>query len=313
MAIMHSLYREAGTVRVDEAACIQCGQCAEVCAGEVLSLDDGRIVVHADSPFGCIACGHCMMVCPEGAIRVSGRGISPDDLLPAPQSGEKATADALAALMRGRRSVRHFTDQAVDQELLDRVVEMASSAPMGIPPWDVGCVVVRGRKAVRELADQIIEGYEGFLKFFRPWVLTLMRPMMSRAKYEQFRDFIRPLAETYVQHHRAGRDAVFYDAPAVIVFHHSPYTDVPDAMIACTYAMLAAESLGLGTTMIGGAAPIIQRNKALCRKLGVPEGNTPAMALILGYPSVEFQRTIRRRFSSVETFALDSDEKTVVD
>ncbi len=63
--------------------------------------------------------------------------------------------------------------------------------------------------------------------------------------------------------------------------------------------MLAAESLGLGTTMIGSAAPVIQRNKALSRRLGVPEGNTPAIALIVGHPAARFRRAIRRRFPHV--------------
>jgi len=238
-----------------------------------------------------------MMICSEGSITVTGRGISPEDLLPMPAPEEEATFDALVALMRSRRSVRHFQDREVEPELLERIVEMAASAPMGIPPWDVGCVTVCGRDRVRELADEIVKGYEGFLKTFRPWVLTVMRPFMKRATHEQFRSFIRPLAEMYVGSHREGRDALFYDAPAVLVFHHSPYADTADAMIACTYAMLAAESLGLGNTMIGGAAPILKRNQGLRDRLGVPPGNTPSIAMILGYPSVKFRRTVRRRFS----------------
>ena len=301
MAVMHSLYREAGTIKIDETACKQCGQCAGICPAEVLSLEDGRVRVRDDSPFGCIGCGHCMMVCPQGSIAVRGRGISPEDLLALPPAEEKATADALAALMQARRSVRRFKDDELDPKLLDRIVEMAASGPMGIPPWDVGCVIVSGRERVRELADQIIKGYEGFLKFFKPWVLAVMRPFVHRTTYEQFRYFIRPLAETYVGCRRKGRDVLFYDAPAVIVFHHSPYADAADATIACTYAMLAAESLGLGTTIIGGAAPVLKRNKVLCKSLGVPGGNTPAIALILGYPAVSFRRAVRRRFACMST------------
>ena len=37
-------------------------------------LENGRMRIRDDSPFGCIACGHCMMVCPEGSITVTGRG-----------------------------------------------------------------------------------------------------------------------------------------------------------------------------------------------------------------------------------------------
>ena len=127
-----------------------------------------------------------MMVCPEGSVAVTGRGISPDDLLPLPSREDMATADALAALMRSRRSVRHFKDREVDAELLDRIVEMAASGPMGIPPWDVGCVVVRGRDEVEELAAELIQGYEGFLKIFRPWVLAVMRPFVGREHTNSF-------------------------------------------------------------------------------------------------------------------------------
>ena len=38
MPVMHSLYREAGVVTVDDSVCSRCGECAAICPGEVLSL-----------------------------------------------------------------------------------------------------------------------------------------------------------------------------------------------------------------------------------------------------------------------------------
>jgi len=184
---------------------------------------------------------------------------------------------------------------------VERVVELAATAPMGIPPWDVGCVSVIGREEVRRIADEVVKGYAGFLRLFKPWLLAVMRPFVGRAKYDMFANFVRPLAQTYVRAHQEGRDMLFYDAPALLVFHHSPYADPLDAGIACAYAMLAAASLGLGSTIIGGAPPILQRNKALCRSLGIPDANKPSAALILGHPAVRFRRAIRRRFAHVTT------------
>ncbi|OHB79590.1 MAG: hypothetical protein A2W31_03255, partial [Planctomycetes bacterium RBG_16_64_10] len=261
MVVPHSRFYEAGKVEIDEDTCQQCGQCAAICPADVLTLHDGRVHVRDDSPFGCIACGHCMMVCPAGSVTVTGRGISPADLLPLPPRQAVASAEALAALMQSGRSMRHFEDREVSPELLERIVEIAASAPMGIPPWDVGCVIVRGRAKVRELSGEVIQGYERFLRIFRPWLLAILRPCMRRQTYDQFRHFILPLAQVYVQGHREGRDALFYGAPAVLIFHHSPYAEVADAAIACTYAMLVAESLGLGNTIIGGAPPILKRNR----------------------------------------------------
>lgn len=301
MTIIHSKYREPGYAKVDERTCTQCGLCAKICPAEVLIMDGGKLQVSDKSLFGCIACGHCMMICPTGAITVTGRGISPQDLLPLPGQNERANVDQLEALMRARRSVRRFREKPVDPKLVERVVELASTAPMGIPPWDIGCVSIIGREEVRRVANEIIKGYEGFLKIFKPWLLAAMRPFIGKVKYEMFANFVRPLAEGYVRAHREGRDKLFYNAPVLLIFHNSPYTDVLDAGIACTYAMLAAESLGLGSTMIGGAPPILQRNKALCRKLGIPDSNKPSVALILGYPAVRFRKTIRRPFAHVST------------
>ena len=65
--------------------------------------------------------------------------------------------------------------------------------------------------------------------------------------------------------------------------------------------MLSAESLGLGNTIIGGAPPILKRNKSLLKRLGIPDGHTPAFTLIVGHPATHFQRAVRRNFVHVGT------------
>ena len=301
MPVIHSLYRESGQVTIVRERCDQCLACTRVCPTEVLTAEHDAVQIRPDRLLGCLGCGHCMMVCPRGAVRVFGRGLAPEDVLPLPDLQPKASADALAALMLSRRSIRRFTDREVDDALLERIVSLAATAPMGIPPWDVGCVTVRGRAGVRLLAGEVVQGYEGFLRLFQPWLLVLLRPFMGQAKYDRYMHFVRPLAETLVRGRQENRDLLFYDAPALLLFHHSPYAEAGDAFIACTYAMLAAESLGLGSTMIGAAPPIIRRRAALCRRLGIPSGHEPAIALILGYPAVHFRQGVRRHFTSLYT------------
>ena len=300
MTVVHSVYREPAEITIDHSSCSRCGQCAATCPVEVLRLEGGRVIVSTDSLFGCIACGHCMMVCPEKSIKVSGRGLSPADIVMLAAATQTATSEQLGALMQKRRSIRYFEQREVERSTLKKIADMAASAPMGIPPWDIGLVTVCGRAQVRQLAGEIIGGYRDFLRSMPSWLLKALRPVLRKATYEQLNSFVRPLAETYVDHWHRGRDVLFYDAPAVMIFHHSPYADSADAMIACTYAMLAAESLGLGNTMIGGAAPVLKRNKALCRRIGIPAGNTPAIALILGYAANSFKRSVSRHFTSVQ-------------
>jgi nitroreductase/NAD-dependent dihydropyrimidine dehydrogenase PreA subunit len=300
MPIVHSRYPESGTVTIAEESCTKCGLCARACPADVLVLDGEGLRVNEKAPFGCIACGHCMMVCPTGSITVSGRGLSPEDCVELPPPEARASESSLAALMGSRRSVRRFKPDEVPREVLERVVELASSAPMGIPPWDVGVTVVHGREQVQKLAEEIITGYRTFLRIFKPWVITVMRPLMGRATCELFRSFVRPLAQMMVAGRNEGRDLLFWNAPAVMIFHRAPYADDADSTIACTYAMLGAEAIGLGTTVIGSAAPILKRNKTLAQSYGIPPANKPAITMILGYPAVRFQRAVRRHFTSVD-------------
>ncbi len=67
-------------------------------------------------------------------------------------------------------------------------------------------------------------------------------------------------------------------------------------MMTCPEGAISVAALG--STMIGGAPPILQRNKALCERLGIPSGNIPAMALILGHPATHFRHAVQRRFAS---------------
>jgi nitroreductase len=244
-----------------------------------------------------------MMVCPTGGIAVTGRRLSPQDLVDLPPEEVRATPEQVEALFLSRRSVRKFQEDEVPREVLDRVVAAAATAPMGIPPWDVGVVVFWGRDKVRELAKDTAQLYAGMLKYGDNAAASiLLRPFLKRATYEQFRSFILPLGRKIVGEAKVGRDAVLHDAPAALLFHASPYADAADAFIPCTHAMIAAHALGLGTTMIGCLAPPLARNKDLLRKYGIPEGHQPKIALILGYGASHFRRAIRRPFHSVRYY-----------
>jgi nitroreductase/NAD-dependent dihydropyrimidine dehydrogenase PreA subunit len=300
MGVPYSLGSETGQPRVDRSACNECGDCAEACPAGVLESRAEGIVVHPEVGFGCIACAHCMMVCPNDAISVSGRRLDPGQLVPLPRPEARAGATALRALMLARRSVRRFAPDPVEREVLERVLAAAATAPMGVPPWDVGVVVLHGRERVRELSAAVVRGYRQLLRFAdNAPARGLLRLLSRRTSFEQMAGFILPLGREIVRRWDEGRDHVLYDAPATLVFHSSAYADQADAVIPCTYAMLAAEAEGLGSTMIGCVAPVIARDKRLLAKLGLPPGHLPRIVLILGKPAVRFVKAIERPLASI--------------
>ncbi len=299
MGILSSHGDAPGLPVVDADTCSRCGLCVEACPVGVLSLGPGRIEVDATTGFGCITCAHCAMVCPSESISITGRDLRPDDLEPPPKSA-RPSMEQLEALFHSRRSIRTFRPEPVPAELLERIVAAATRAPMGIPPWEVGVVAYRSRERVRELAQDTAKAYGTLLAFMdRAPVRFLMRLFMKKDAFRRMDGFILPLGREIVGAQARGEDKVLYNAPAALLFSHSPHADAADAVIACTYAMLAAEALGLGSCMIGCLPPVLARRKDLMAKHGVPAGQTPALVLILGYPATTFQRGVRRRFLSV--------------
>lgn len=57
------------TLQLDDAACIGCGRCAEVCPHAVFEMKAGKAsLTDRDS---CMECGACMRNCPADAIQVN--------------------------------------------------------------------------------------------------------------------------------------------------------------------------------------------------------------------------------------------------
>lgn len=299
MGVITSFGDEPGNPVIDRSTCIACGECAGICPTETLAAGDDGVRIDPSTELGCIACGQCMMVCPTDSVAVTGRRLTPRDATDLPGPDCRASYDQLEALLLARRSIRRFRDDAIPREAIDRVIAAAATAPMGIPPWEVGISVFHGRDRVRELAWDTADAYEGMLRFFDSLVGKIFRMTMKKPLRQQFHTFILPLGRTLVEGKKKGVDYVLHKAPAALLFHASPYGDGADAYIACTYAMVAAEALGLGSCMIGCVAPVLERRRDLMRKHGLPDGHVPKVVLILGYPAVHFRKAIRRRFLSV--------------
>jgi nitroreductase len=113
------------------------------------------------------------------------------------------------------------------------------------------------------------------------------------------RDFVRPLLKTLVAERSKGVDCFAYDAPVAFLFHHGPMADPADCSIAATYAMLAAETFGLGSCMLGTTVGLTHA-KPFKTKYGIPPKNKVGLALVLGYPAEKFKKGVRRRLASVK-------------
>jgi ferredoxin len=302
MGIPTSRTRNQGELHIIPEKCTGCGLCASVCKDFSLTIENGKVTLSSTSIFGCTGCGHCMAICPTGAIKVSGREISPSDLLELPGKATTASYEQLKNLMIRRRSIREFRENSVEKEKIDKILEAAVTSPMGLPPSDVNVLIFDSREKLNNFAKDFCHYLEGMKWLVSPWFLTLMRPFWGKANDELFRDFVKPLFDIYISRMQKDENVVTYNAPMGIYFYGSPWCDPADPLIAATYAMLAGETLGLGTCMLGGIHPLIQSGRRAARfrkKWNIRFPAREGLFVIFGYPDVKYTHGIRRTFASV--------------
>jgi nitroreductase len=155
-----------------------------------------------------------------------------------------------------RVSVRKYKDTRVSDELLHTLIEAARRSPTSSNTQTYSIIVVRDPQTKAKLAElagnqKHIEAAPVFLAFCAD---------VHRAKYA-------------AQLH--GEDVPMNTELALIA--------TIDASLVGMSLSLAAESVGLGTVMIGG-----MRNKPLevAEVLGLPEGVYVVYGLCIGYPDV---------------------------
>jgi nitroreductase/NAD-dependent dihydropyrimidine dehydrogenase PreA subunit len=304
MAIPTSRTKVKAEIIIEKEKCSGCGLCVTVCKDFGLEIKEKKAGLSGNSLFGCIACGHCMAVCPNGAIKIRGRELSEDDLLELPAENESVSFENLNNLFVRRRSIREFKDKPVEKEIIEKILTAASFAPMGLPPTDVNVLVINGKKEVRKFAEDFCALLEKMKWFFSPWFIKLFgRFLMGKKERELFDGFVIPAFNAFIEHMKKGNNIVNYDAPVMLYFYGTEYSDPADPIIAATYAMTAAESLGLGTCMLGAMHPMLQNGKEAEKfrsEHGIKNKSREGLFLILGYPAVKYNKGLHRTFASVE-------------
>ena len=126
---------------------------------------------------------------------------------------------------------------------------------------------------------------------------------MGRDRYTFIKTFAAPLVSTIIEKDSEGKDWLLYGAPLAVVFHISPRAESADTLIAATYAMLAAQTMGMTSCMIGSIGPFLKNGgKRIREKYGIPQKNRIGITVVFGYPKVGFTRGIRRRLAGVTLY-----------
>jgi len=227
----------------------------------------------------CIKCGHCVSVCPHLAISID--GIDMEDCLPIKPENHVGF-EKVEQLLRGRRSIRQYTDQSVEPEKITKLLDLASTAPTAGNSQAIEWMVINSKEDIYKLSSMTVDMFKDMIAKKHPMSLAYS---------------LSGIINTF----DSGYDIILRDAP-VLVIAHAP-KDYPigvvDSSIALTYLDVASGSLGLGTCWAGFLMMAYPNWEPIQKFLNLPEGNVCCGAMMLGYPKYKYQRMPARKKAKI--------------
>ena len=300
MSLKTGRFYECAKVEIDRNRCTVCGLCTKVCKGSPLFIEDKIVKIDHNRVFGCIACGQCMAVCPNNAIKVYGRDMTPDDVIELPKNESMADYESLKSLLISRRSVRDYNEQKIQREIIDKILEAASTAPNGLGSSDVEVMVLDDKEKVEEFTIGLINVLKKNKWLFSPIMLKIYRPFVGKETYDSLKTFASTAIDTFISNYNKGTNWLTYSAPLAMLFHASQYADPADPYVSATYAMITAQTLGLGSCMLGTPSLLLNLfGKRMKEKYGIPLKSKSGIMVIFGHPSIKYSHALKRRFAKI--------------
>jgi nitroreductase/NAD-dependent dihydropyrimidine dehydrogenase PreA subunit len=258
--------------RVDAEKCTQCDACVNDCPSEIIHRTGPVPEATAPAEGSCLECQHCLAICPSGAISVF--GLKPENSLPL-LDGAIPSYQQMKTFVRGRRSVRQFSDEDVPPALLDELLADLAHAPTGCNDRDLTFSLVSGRKDMGILLERVVKEIEAKQK-------------TGAALHE----FVTGTAQAYRD---SGKDVLFRGASHLLIVSPGEKARCghEDAILALAYFDLLAPSAGFGTTWCG-LIKIIADMVPETRKLLGLAPDTYFYAMMFGKPAVGYARTAQR-------------------
>jgi nitroreductase len=158
-----------------------------------------------------------------------------------------------------RRSIRSFVSSPVEEEMIQKILEAANRAPSA-----------------------------GNMQAYEVYIIRDQAQKLALARASLDQDFLASASIVLVFCSHPARSKERYGSRGVELYC------LQDATIACTFAMLAATAIGLGTVWIGAF-----NDEAVWKVIGSPEGQIPVVILPIGYPAENPAPRSRRKIDDL--------------
>jgi nitroreductase len=182
----------------------------------------------------------------------------------------------LYEILMKRRSVRDFEDKGISDEIINKILDAAVSAPTGGNIQPISIIVVRGAEARKKLDGILVN---------QPWVKRAPVSLIFCVDFYRAKKWASTFGTEF-----SGEKAIWHFLIA--------YADV---MCAAQSVVVLAESLGLGSVYVGAILLKIDKARDF---FDIPEYVLPLMILSVGYP-----RTVPKDIPKLERDIMVHNEK----
>lgn len=250
-------------ISIETENCNLCGICVERCATNFHEIEDEITTTAREDT--CALCGHCVALCPTDVIVHHKMEMS--NFLPLDRK-LKFDPDQFEEFVRGRRSIRSYKKRKIPHHVLARLVELCRYAPTGGNKQDVEILIIEDAQRNARIS-----------KLTAAFIADLYPPPKQEG-------------DTPVPPPRP--DPIFYQAPAVMIFHQPKNSGKTDSVIAAQTVVLAAMTLELGSCYIGFLEYAWQNSAEVRQEVNLPDDHSMGSVLILGYPKQTYLRSVDR-------------------
>ena len=280
---------------INHETCKKCLFCGDVCPNYLLyKNEDGLVSFKEEFDELCISCGHCMAVCPTDSINIEGFTYGENII-----KTEKKTIDYdnFLSVLSLRRAVRQYKTKIPPKETIDKIIEAIEKAPVSFTPNRLEITVV-GTDLIKKSLPLFIDFYAKLVKMLdNPVMKFFIKKNLDKETYLTIKEDIYPIFKYKLPIvKKENIDPIFRNAPYAIIIHAPDDTlnKTEDGLVAMTYGIISATTLGLGSCPVSLIPPAVNRDDKLKQMFGIPQQNTIISSFIVGYSKYSYKKSIKR-------------------
>lgn len=275
-------------IQINGELCTKCQKCAKVCMVNIINEKDNEYPV-IKSAENCFLCGHCLAVCPSKALSHS--QLSYNNLVDT--ADITIESEKMRSFLASKRSCRFYKKQSISPETWQTLLKAVSYSPTAFNCEERAVTVVSDKEVLAAIRKAILKKSKGIIKLFNSFRNAPLKWMFNKKSIHFFNRLCLDFEET-IKKCENGRDGLFHDAPYLVIISSvgmdtmgKDYTTA-----AAHYMMLQAQSLGIGSAING----FCQNYPEIIGKyVKLPEMHKAFTVFTMGYPAMEFKRTVERQ------------------